>query len=201
MKIGLTTRAAVAADADAVCTVLRLAILETCVDDHRHEPAILDAWLGNKHPAQVAAWMAVPANYMVVAEMALADQPHVAGGDIGSVGIVGVALINQAGKLALCHVLPQAQRHGVGTALLRAAEAKAREWGVGTVRIDGTRNSQQFYARFGYNDAGRDKTSYGLECNLLWKELNASPGTSPGTSPGHNSGSKRFCSCNPHPSL
>lgn len=200
MKIGLTTRAAVAADADAVCTVLRLAILETCVDDHRHEPAILDAWLGNKQPSQVAAWMAVPANYMVVAEMALPDQPHAAAaaGSVGAgVGIVGVALINQAGKLALCHVLPQAQRHGVGTALLRAAEAKAREWGVGTVRIDGTRNSQAFYARFGYNDAGRDKTSYGLECNLLWKQLDAGPGASPV----HNSGSKRFCSCNPNPSL
>ncbi len=176
MKIGLTTRAAVAADAEAVCTVLRQAILETCADDHRHEQAILDAWLGNKTPTQVAAWMAAPANHMVVAE------------DAGR-HIVGVALINQAGKLALCHVLPQSQRQGVGLALLEAAEAQARSWGVGTVRIHGTSNSAGFYARYGYINAGKDKTCYGVECDLLWKKLDAAPGAS--------AAGKRFCSCNP----
>lgn len=179
MKIGLTTRAAVAADAEAVCTVLRQAILETCVDDHRHDQTILDAWLGNKHPAQIAAWLTVPANHMVVAESA--DEQ-------GQLRIVGVALINQAGKLALCHVLPQAQRQGVGKALLEAAEAQARSWGVTTVRIHGTTNSQGFYAQFGYLNAGKDKTCYGVECDLLWKQLDAAPGAQAG---------KRFCSCNP----
>ena len=180
MKTGLTTRAAVAADAEAVCTVLRQAILETCVDDHRNEPAILDAWLGNKQPGQVAAWMAAPANHMIVAE----------GTVDGVTALVGVALINQAGKLALCHVLPAAQRQGVGTALLVAAEAHARAWGVATVRIDGTSNSHHFYARHGYINGGRDKTSYGLECELLWKPLDATAG--------QKVASKRFCSCNPH---
>lgn len=178
MKIGLTTRAAVAADAEAVCTVLRQAILESCVDDHRHDQAILDAWLGNKHPAQIAAWMAVPANHMVVAESV----------DDGDVRVVGVALINQAGKLALCHVLPQAQRRGVGKALLGAAEAQARKWGVATVRIHGTTNSQRFYEQFGYVNSGKDKTCYGVECDLLWKQLDAAPGTQT---------AKRYCSCNP----
>jgi GNAT superfamily N-acetyltransferase len=171
MTTGLSTRAATLADADAVCAVLRLAILETCADDHRHDQAILDAWLGNKHPAQVAAWIAAPANHMVVAEMA-------------PIGIVGVALINQAGKLGLCHVLPQAQRRGVGKALLDAAEAQARSWGVSTVRIHGTSNSRGFYARYGYLDAGKEKTCYGIECDLLWKQLDAKAGAA-----------KRFCSC------
>ena len=180
MKFGLTTRAAVAADAEAVCTVLRQAILETCVDEHRHDQVILDAWLGNKHPAQIAAWMAAPANFMVVAEAA----------EDGVTRVVGVALINQAGKLALCHVLPQAQRRGVGKALLDAAEAQARRWGVSTVRIHGTVNSQAFYAQFGYLNAGKDKTCYGVECDLLWKQLDALPGAA--------AGSKRFCSCNPN---
>jgi GNAT superfamily N-acetyltransferase len=179
MNTGITTRAATVADADAVCAVLRLAILETCADDHRHDQAILDAWLGNKHPVQVAAWLAAPANYMVVAELAPANdgaQPS---------GIVGVALINQAGKLALCHVLPQAQRRGVGKALLDAAEAQARNWGVSKVRIHGTSNSRGFYARYGYLDAGKEKTCYGVECDLLWKQLDATQGAP-----------KRFCSCN-----
>ncbi|MDB5959081.1 MAG: family N-acetyltransferase [Massilia sp.] len=180
MKIGFTTRAAVAADAEAVCTVLRQAILETCVEDHRHDQGILDAWLGNKHPAQVAAWVAAPANHMVVAETPAADgdQPR----------IVGVALITQAGKLALCHVLPQAQRQGVGKALLDAAEAKARGWGVAKVRIHGTVNSSGFYARFGYINAGKEKTCYGVDSDLLWKPLDAVPGAV---------ASKRFCNCNP----
>lgn len=173
MTTAITTRPAVPADADAVCTVLRLAILETCADDHRHDQAILDAWLGNKHPAQVAAWLAAPANHMVVAEMAPA-------------GVVGVALINQAGKLALCHVLPQAQRQGVGLALLEAAESQARQWGVSTVRIHGTSNSRDFYARYGYQNAGKDKTCYGIECDLLWKQLDCPVG---------GVAAKRFCSC------
>lgn len=176
MKTGFHTRAAVAADAEAICTVLRLAILETCADDHRHQPGILDAWLGNKHPAQVRAWMAAPANHMVVVQDA-AD------------AIVGVALINQAGKLALCHVLPLAQRQGVGTALLAAAEAQARQWGVSTVRIHGTSNSAGFYGRFGYLNAGKDKTCYGVECDLLWKKLDGDAGA--------QAASKRFCGCNP----
>ena len=178
MKIGFTTRAAVAADAEAVCNVLRQAILESCVDDHRHDQAILDAWLGNKHPAQVAAWMAVPANHMVVAETFA---------DGAAARIVGVALITQAGKLALCHVLPQAQRQGVGKALLDAAEATARGWGVAKVRVHGTVNSSGFYARFGYINAGKEKTCYGIDSDLLWKPLDAATGTV----------SKRFCNCNP----
>lgn len=186
MKNGLTTRAAVAADADAVCTVLRQAILETCADDHQHDQALLGAWLGNKHPAQVAAWMAAPANHMLVAEQA---EP----GEAGPPRIVGVALINQAGKLALCHVLPQAQRQGVGSALLEAAEAQARSWGVSTVRIDGTSNSQGFYARYGYQNAGRDTTCFGLPCDRLWKPLD--------TPAGGQSARQRLCSCNPQDSL
>ena len=171
MKTGITTRAATIADADAVCAVLRLAILETCADDHHHDQAILDAWLGNKHPAQVAAWIAAPANQMLVAQVA--EQ------------IVGVALINQAGKLALCHVLPAAQRQGVGKSLLDAAEAQARSWGVSTVRIHGTTNSRGFYARYGYLDAGKEKTCYGVECDLLWKHMDAT-----------QAAPKRYCACN-----
>lgn len=172
MKIGTIIRPAVAADAEAICDVLRQTILQTCADDHRHEPAILDAWLGNKHPAQVAAWMAAPANRMLVAD------------EGGSVR--GVALINQAGKLALCHVLPAAQRQGIGHGLLEAAEAQAREWGVSKVHIHGLSNSRDFYARYGYRNAGKDKTCYGVECDLLWKPMACAPGEAAAT---------RFCSC------
>lgn len=174
MKTGILIRPAVATDAEAVCAVLRLTILETCADDHRHEQTILDAWLGNKHPAQVAAWMAVPANRMLVACDGETD------------ALLGVALINQAGKLALCHVLPSAQRQGIGRALLEAAEAQARQWGVRKVHIHGTSNSRGFYARYGYLNAGKEKTCYGVECDLLWKQLDCPAGAAT---------SARFCAC------
>ncbi|WLI91556.1 GNAT family N-acetyltransferase [Massilia sp. R2A-15] len=161
-------------DAPAACTVLRRSILESCAADHRHDQARLDAWLGNKTPAQVVAWMSAPANHMLVAERDGA--------------LVGVALITQGGKLSLCYVLPEAQHCGVGKALLGAAEAKAREWGVGVLRLHSTTAGSGFYARHGYVNAGKDKTCYGLECEVFWKKLDAEPGAA-GT-PG-----KRFCNC------
>jgi hypothetical protein len=47
--------------------------------------------------------------------------------------------------------------------------------------------ARAFYARHGYTNAGRDRTCYGLECELFWKKLNAEAGAS---TPG-----KRFCNC------
>jgi GNAT superfamily N-acetyltransferase len=101
---------------------------------------------------------------------------------------VGVALITQAGKLSLCYVLPEAQRHGVGKALLDGAEAKAREWGVGVLRLHSTTTGSGCYARNGYVNAGKDKTCYGLECDVFWKKLDAEPGAA-------SAAGKRFCSC------
>ena len=171
--MSLIIRPAAPTDATAACDVLRRSILECCAQDHCHDQARLDAWLGNKTPAQVAAWMSAPANHMLVAEHDGA--------------LVGVALVTQAGKLSLCYVLPEAQRHGVGKALLDGAEAKAREWGVGVLRLHSTTAGSGFYARNGYLNAGKDKTCYGLECDVFWKKLDAEPGAA--------TSSKRFCNC------
>lgn len=172
--MSLDIRPAAPEDAPAACTVLRRSIQECCAQDHCHDQAKLDAWLGNKTPAQVAAWMSAPANHMLVA--------------VRDGALVGVALITQAGKLSLCYVLPEAQRHGVGTALLDGVEAKAREWGVGVLQLKSTTVGAGFYARHGYVNAGKDKTCYGLECDVFWKKLGADPGAA--ATPG-----KRFCSC------
>ena len=63
----LEVRPAEVSDAVAACTVLRRSIAECCVEDHRQDPAILAAWLGNKTPEMVASWFASPTNYSVVA--------------------------------------------------------------------------------------------------------------------------------------
>jgi hypothetical protein len=41
-------------DADAACDVLRRSISKLCVADHGNDPAILNAWLGNKQEARAA---------------------------------------------------------------------------------------------------------------------------------------------------
>ena len=173
--MGIQIRTAAPEDASAACGVLRRSILECCAQDHRNDREILETWLGNKTPQNVATWMASPANHTLVAER---------DGEL-----VGVALLTQAGKLSLCYVLPEAQRSGIGKALLAGAEAKAREWGIGVLTLKSTSVAREFYSRNGYTNAGRDKTCYGLECELFWKKLSAEAGAA--SAPGN-----RFCNCN-----
>src|SRR5882757_9842767 len=53
-------------DAEAACDVLRRSISELCVADHGNDPAILNAWLGNKQPEIVAAWARQTGNSLLV---------------------------------------------------------------------------------------------------------------------------------------
>jgi GNAT superfamily N-acetyltransferase len=173
--MGITIRIATPEDATAACAVLRRSIQECCHQDHQNDSGKLEGWLGNKTPQTVAGWIASPSNHMLVADRDGA--------------LVGVALVTQAGKLSLCYVLPEAQHGGVGKALLDGAEAKAREWGIGVLSLKSTVAACAFYARNGYRNAGKEKTCYGLECDLFWKKLNAGPGTD-------GAAGKRFCNCN-----
>jgi hypothetical protein len=42
-----------------------------------------------------------------------------------------------------------------------------------------------FFERLGYVNAGKDKSCFGMECDFLWKKLDAAEPPA----------SKRFCSC------
>ncbi|MES2901827.1 MAG: GNAT family N-acetyltransferase [Pseudomonadota bacterium] len=170
--MSFTIRPAQSDDAASVCNVLRRSIAECCSLDHGGESSMLAAWLGNKTSDNVAAWIGTPTNHTVVAERD---------------GVVaGVALVNQAGKLSLCYVLPEAQGVGLGKALLLAVEEQARSWGVSVVRLHGTATAQGFFARHGYIFAGKEKSCYGLECDLFWKKLDAE----------QSSQGAKFCNCN-----
>lgn len=173
--MGISVRPAASEDAVAACAILRRSIQECCRQDHQDDSARLGSWLGNKTPATVGNWIASPTNHMLVA--------------VREGALVGVALVTQAGKLSLCYVLPEAQHCGVGKALLAGAEAKAREWGIGTLSLKSTAGACDFFVRNGYLNGGKEKTCYGLECDLFWKNLNAAPGCDV-------AGGKRFCSCN-----
>lgn len=173
--MGIQIRTAAPVDAPAACAVLRRSIVECCVLDHQNRRDILDAWLGNKTPANVASWFASPSNYSLVAER---------DGEL-----VGVALLTQAGKLALCYVLPEVLHGGVGKALLAGIEAQARQWEISVLRLHSTASARQFYVRNGYANAGKERSCYGLECDFFWKKLNADPAACPADS------RARFCSC------
>ncbi|HEX8601533.1 MAG TPA: GNAT family N-acetyltransferase [Pseudoduganella sp.] len=166
-------RPAVTSDAAAVCQVLRRSIAECCALDHRNDPGILAAWLGNKHPAMVNAWFESATNYSLVV---------VREGDV-----VGVSLLTGAGKLALCYLLPEAQRQGAGTALLQSMEEQALAQGMKALYLHSTATAEGFFDANGYRRDGNVRSPYGVETILFWKPLvqDARPDAR-----------KRFCNCN-----
>jgi GNAT superfamily N-acetyltransferase len=173
--MGIAIRKAAPTDAPAACALLRRSIEEGCAADHRHHPEILANWTGNKTPTNVATWFASPSNHAVVAER---------DGEL-----LGLALLTQAGKLALCYVLPEGMRSGVGRAMLAGIEEQARAWNIGKLYLHSPASSSAFFERNGYTNAGKEKSCFGLECDFLWKRLDAGP-AQPNGNP-----RKRFCNC------
>jgi GNAT superfamily N-acetyltransferase len=166
-------RPAALPDASAVCEVLRRSIAECCVLDHHNDPGILAAWLGNKHPAMVASWFESPTNYTLVV--------------VREGAVVGVSLLTGAGKLALCYLLPEAQRQGAGTALLRRMEERAEAAGMKALYLHSTATAEGFFATRGYRRDGNVRSPYGVETIQVWKPL--VQGVQPDAR-------KRFCNCN-----
>lgn len=172
MSTRIEIRRAVPDDAPAACTLLRRSIEEGCRDEHRDQPAVLSAWLGNKTPANVLGWFTSPTNCALVAE---------------SEGrLVGMALLTQAGKVALCYVLPEFLRHGAGRALVAALEEQARAWNIGKLHLHSPAGASAFFERQGFMNSGKDKSCFGLECDLLWKRMDGACDAG---------GRKRFCNC------
>jgi GNAT superfamily N-acetyltransferase len=174
MVMGIDIRKAVPHDAASACSLLRRSIEQVCEPDHRGRPDILDSWLANKTPETVAAWFASPTNHAIVAER--------------DGQLMGLALLTQAGKLALCYVEPGALRIGVGRALLAAVEAQARAWNIRKLALHSPASCATFYERHGYANAGLEKSCFGLECSLMWKQLDADAQAA-------DSKRKRYCNC------
>lgn len=172
--MGIQIRIAAPDDAIAACDVLRRSITECCVQDHQNKSEVLQAWLGNKTPQNVAGWFSSSTNFAVVA---LRDGE-----------IVGVSLLTQAGKLSLCYLLPEALHAGIGKAMLQVIEGQARAWGVSVMKLHSTASASAFYARNGYIQAGKEKSCYGVETDFFWKQLNVAD-------PPEAGARKRFCNC------
>jgi GNAT superfamily N-acetyltransferase len=170
--MNMKIRIAVASDAVAACNVLRRSIAECCLLDHKNDPVILGAWLGNKTPEMVANWFTSTSNFSVVAFEA--DT------------LVGVALMTRAGKLQLCYLLPEALNRGIGLAMLKRIEAEALEWGVKSLQMHSTSTAAAFCERQGFIRSDQMISSYGVETTFFWKPLG----------PNADVTRTRFCNCN-----
>jgi GNAT superfamily N-acetyltransferase len=143
----LEIRAARLDDADQACDVLRRSIAQLCVADHGNDPAILNAWLANKTPEIVAAWISQHGNSLLLATEADA--------------ILAVGSVTDAGEITLNYVAPEARFRGVSRALLRALEARALERGNRRCTLTSTATAHHFYQSAGYVDDGTPAGKFG----------------------------------------
>jgi GNAT superfamily N-acetyltransferase len=127
-------------DAGQACDVLRRSISQLCVADHGNDPAILDAWLANKTPEIVAAWISQNGNSLLVA--------------VESDAILAVGAVTDGGEITLNYVAPEARFRGVSRALLRALEARAVERDNRRCTLTSTATAHRFYQSAGYSDDG-----------------------------------------------
>ena len=144
-------RDATPADAPEACDVLRASISELCVADHDSDPEILNRWLANKTPANVAAWMDDPGGTILVA--------------VEGKAILAVGGVRHSGEITLNYVAPRARFRGVSSALLAALEARAAEHGAERVTLQSTETAHRFYQSRGYRDEGPPAGKFGMRAS------------------------------------
>ncbi len=128
------------ADANAAIDTICRSISVLCVSDHQNDPVAVSDWLGNKTPANWAAWVARADAVVLVAEV--------------GAKIVGVGMIDHAGTILLNYVHPDARFMGVSAAILAALEEVARKRGLAACVLESTITARRFYQRRGYVSAG-----------------------------------------------
>jgi GNAT superfamily N-acetyltransferase len=133
-------------DAEAACTVLRRSISELCALDHKGDAATLDAWLANKTPANVRAW--IGKHHMLVA--------------VDGAAILGVAAMTGSGEIILNYVSPDARFRGVSKALIQALEARAESLGLPLLVLRSTATALRFYRAAGYTQSGPPTKGFGI---------------------------------------
>lgn len=123
-------------DAAAICEVLRQSVTNLCVGDHKNDPAILGAWLGNKTPETLKGWIKDSSSQMLVATE----------GD----EVIAVGGIMDTGEITLNYVLPSARIHGISKKMVNALETRAKERGAKTCILNNTGTARRFYLAMGY---------------------------------------------------
>lgn len=140
-------RPATPADASAACDTIRRSITELCTADHASDPTILQCWLANKTPDNLAAWITKPGNSVLVAAETNT--------------ILALGSVTDQGEITLRYVSPDARFRGISRAMLAALEARARERGNTTCTLTSTETARRFYETAGYIQTGPSTGKFG----------------------------------------
>jgi GNAT superfamily N-acetyltransferase len=152
-------------DAEEACVVLRRSIIELCEADHRRDPQLLEAWLSNKTPEIVAAWMLrTDASYLVAIER-------------GAIAAVGA--VTDAGEILLNYVSPDARLRGASRALLAAMEARAADRGARQCTLISTETARRFYRAGGYEETGAPVGKFGMDSGYPMSKVLPGPAALP----------------------
>src|SRR3984893_11422665 len=135
-------------DAEEACQVLRRSIVELCELDHGGNTDALDLWLSNKTPRNLRRWI-TESHVFVAAEEGV---------------MLGVAAIDNSGKITLNYVSPGARFRGVSKALIGRLEARALEFGVRTVTLESHGNRPRVLS------FRRLQGAWTTEAELLWQK-------------------------------
>ena len=159
-------REAIPEDADQVSWVLRRSITELCEADHHGDPALLAAWLSNKTPEIVAAWMRrTDVSYLVAIEQ-------------GAIAAVGA--VTDGGAILLNYVSPDARFRGASRELLAAMEARAADRGATKCNLISTETAHRFYLARGYEEIGEPVRKIGMDSGYSMSKVLARPAGLPG---------------------
>jgi N-acetylglutamate synthase-like GNAT family acetyltransferase len=113
--------------------------------------------LSNKTVENVARW--IRQSHVVVAEEA--DT------------LLGVAAMNDSGKITLNYVSPEARFRGVSKAMMQRLEARARAVGLSECVLETTQTGLRFYQGLGYvrTDESYPLSLTGMPATVLRKNL------------------------------
>jgi GNAT superfamily N-acetyltransferase len=146
--VDVVIRDAVPADVAAACNLVRRSITELCAADHKGDETTIAAWLANKTEGNFAAWICSPGRVAIVAERAGA--------------IVGFALLNRDGTIALLYVAPEAQFTGVSKAMLAVLEEYAVASRITELKLESSVTALSFYESCGYSQVGGTAQGFGV---------------------------------------
>jgi GNAT superfamily N-acetyltransferase len=156
MEKKVTIRRALAADAEAVLSVLKRSVRDGCLADHKGDSGTIDRWLANKTIQNLTKWFQSE-NPVLVAEM--------------QSSIMGVAMLRVDGQILLFYVAPEFHRRGAGRALLVALEEEATHRRLSSLSLSSTKTAHDFYLRNGFIDTGRQQEVLGMKVSVLEKTL------------------------------
>jgi ribosomal protein S18 acetylase RimI-like enzyme len=145
---GIAIRRALPADAAPLAEMWTRSIRELCRRDHHGREAVIAEWCRQRTPATMAAAMADPEMFWLVAQ-GTGDSP------------LGVGILGARGLVHAIYVHPEAVRRGVGSALLRALEKEARRRRFAALTLESTATGRPFYLARGFVDDGLPVVRFG----------------------------------------